>query len=278
MIGAKKYILLFLLVLFPLKTTFGNESQFSCEGAIEIGLGAMAEAVDRGDLERQLDIRAVLHRGRILQAVLHNSEVNDGIKPYYVYPGDPLFIGEHCPGCASVPRKLRSGVVYFDDWQKSQYAIEVIGGLLYQNGTLMHTPRKQPFWTWPMTRRHNNNMDYVMSGHGEIFAYYSKHGHFHHSSAVAGGPVASAGELRVEYGVLKKVTSQTQHYSDNRGIFVGQFFSELHLRGVDLSRLDIDIRHWPLNDKYLKDLESIGIPSDWGLSTRQNWKKLLNLF
>src|SRR5205085_902189 len=68
---------------------------------------------------------------------------------------------------------------------------------------------------------------FVMSKTGEIYASKNQIvGRFHHSSFLAGAPVASAGELKVSNGVLKEVTIKSGHYRPNKELNE-QLFTEL---------------------------------------------------
>jgi hypothetical protein len=56
------------------------------------------------------------------------------------------------------------------------------------------------------------NAIFVMDANGNTFASKTQIvGEFHHSSLAAGQPVAAAGELRVEQGVLKAITDKSGH-------------------------------------------------------------------
>jgi hypothetical protein len=54
---------------------------------------------------------------------------------------------------------------------------------------------------------------FVMDEHGNIYASkYQAVGDFHHSTLANGGPVASAGEIKVTNGKVDFLTSQSGHY------------------------------------------------------------------
>ncbi|GEM_PF-5458213 len=53
---------------------------------------------------------------------------------------------------------------------------------------------------------------YVMSGEGNLHVSSHSAGHRHHSSLLAGAPVAGAGELRVSDGFLKEISNKSGHY------------------------------------------------------------------
>lgn len=53
---------------------------------------------------------------------------------------------------------------------------------------------------------------FVMSADGRFYSTSHKIGLFHHSSFLAGGAVAGAGEMQVEGGTLKYITNKSGHY------------------------------------------------------------------
>ena len=76
---------------------------------------------------------------------------------------------------------------------------------------------------------------FVMDETGRFFASKRQaRGEFHHSSFLAGEPVAAAGEITVDQGVVKAVTLKSGHYKP-REFFMDQFSTELGRRGVDTS-------------------------------------------
>jgi hypothetical protein len=78
---------------------------------------------------------------------------------------------------------------------------------------------------------------YVMSPDGKFYAEGHKPGLFHHSSFLAGGDVAGAGEMKVENGSLKVITNKSGHYQPRTEEML-QVFAELESRGIDLSAVE----------------------------------------
>jgi hypothetical protein len=78
---------------------------------------------------------------------------------------------------------------------------------------------------------------YVMDGNGHLYASEHRLGIFHHSSFLAGGDVAGAGEIKVERGVVKSVTNKSGHYTPTSEEMV-QVFEELEARGVNLAAVE----------------------------------------
>jgi hypothetical protein len=74
---------------------------------------------------------------------------------------------------------------------------------------------------------------YVMDAQGRLFAAQHKVGLFHHSSFLAGGVVAGAGEIKVAGGKVEGITNKSGHYTPTTAEML-QVFAELSNRGVDL--------------------------------------------
>ena len=75
---------------------------------------------------------------------------------------------------------------------------------------------------------------------GPIFASKQQIvGKFHHSSFLSGKPVAAAGEIIVEKGILKLVSHRSGHYQPSAELNE-QFVDELKSRGIDMSRVSIE--------------------------------------
>ncbi|MFN7748095.1 MAG: hypothetical protein ACK5OO_04040, partial [Cyclobacteriaceae bacterium] len=82
---------------------------------------------------------------------------------------------------------------------------------------------------------------FVMDDNGRIFASKTqKVGEFHHSSFLGGKPVAAAGEIEVQQGVIKSISNRSGHYQPDHS-FTNQFINELTTRGVK------DVDKIPLN-------------------------------
>lgn len=75
---------------------------------------------------------------------------------------------------------------------------------------------------------------FVMDVAGRIFASNEKRvGLFHHSSFLAGRPVAAAGEFFVRDGILIQVSAKSGHYQPSRA-HLRQFVRELERRGLEV--------------------------------------------
>ena len=75
---------------------------------------------------------------------------------------------------------------------------------------------------------------YVMAPDGKIYAHTHKISRFHHSSFLAGGDVAGAGEIKVNNGRLTGITNKSGHYRPGPEYLV-QVLKEFRERGANLS-------------------------------------------
>ncbi len=76
---------------------------------------------------------------------------------------------------------------------------------------------------------------FVMDPQGRIFAGPPRIFEFHHSSFLAGGDVASAGELEVASGILLRNNSESGHYKPTEA-HNNQFIQEMKERGIDAEK------------------------------------------
>lgn len=81
---------------------------------------------------------------------------------------------------------------------------------------------------------------YVMNAAGEFFVGESLNGVFHHSSFLAGGAVASAGDIKVVGGEIKSISNNSGHYKPGAA-FLWQAVRQLELLGVDLRGVTVEI-------------------------------------
>jgi hypothetical protein len=117
-------------------------------------------------------------------------------------------------------------VRYLNAKERMEFEVHVMNGRLYDNtGKPLNTPDKGGI--------------FAMSPEGRI--YFAPHdvavkGAFHHSSFLAGAPLAAAGELSVKNGEVRGISMSSGHYLPRRE-HVEQFKRELNRRGV--SGLDL---------------------------------------
>ena len=130
-------------------------------------------------------------------------------------------------------------MVVYDDTAAAQNLTK----LHFRNGKLyLNAECKTPFDTMGMVTA---NMGlgfciYVMSGNGNI--HVSKHsvGDRHHSSLLAGGNVAGAGEMKVILGTLTWISNKSGHYVPSAKQLM-QTLHSLGKKGVDLANVGLNL-------------------------------------
>lgn len=100
-------------------------------------------------------------------------------------------------------------VKYLDSAERQQFKLTIHNGKLHTaDGNLFDTTAGTSLWT-----KGGGRAIFVMDHNGDIYASnYQEKGKFHHSSFLAGAPVASAGELEVRNGELVAMSPQSGHY------------------------------------------------------------------
>jgi len=151
---------------------------------------------------------------------------------YSTTPMDPYYGGEHLPGNTNNWLQGRSTVTYLDDTGRQAYKLTTKNGLLYDaKGNLFDTAGGSS-----LHRGGGGRAIFVMDSTGNIYAsnYHGK-GKFHHSSFLAGGPVAAAGEISVVRGKLTEITDRSGHYKPAPK-FLAQAKDSLSKKGVRCPR------------------------------------------
>lgn len=136
---------------------------------------------------------------------------------------DEEFKGEHVPGNA----RWGTAVKYLKGAQRERFKLSVKDGKLYDSeGNLFDTSTAKSLHST------DPRAIFVMDENGNIYAS-TKHsmGKFHHSSFLAGGDIAGAGELKVSNGELKLLSDQSGHYKPSWAM-TQQVIKELQSRGV----------------------------------------------
>lgn len=149
-------------------------------------------------------------------------------------PADPFA----CSGAALQPKAMHeamigedkgevfdTNVAYFDETQREAYVVTIeAGSLVDADG--------QPFDTAGQLAI------YVLSPEGVLYASAEQEqGKFHHSSFLAGGPVAGAGELIAAEGKVTLLTDHSGHYRPGKQE-TGQALCWFADQGVDLAAVE----------------------------------------
>ena len=139
------------------------------------------------------------------------------------------FVGEADAGNPS--RFFRPDTVhYMSDAERDAHRLTIRDGKLYRSdGTLFDTTDAATLHAG------GGRAMYVMDGEGNVYAStIQTRGYLHHSSFLAGGDVAGAGEMTVEKGVLQEVTRKSGHYRPPEEL-QKQVFDVLGARGIDMT-------------------------------------------
>ena len=81
---------------------------------------------------------------------------------------------------------------------------------------------------------------FVMNAAGQFFAGKSEVGVVHHSSFLAGGAVACAGEVEIQGGVLKTISNASGHYMPGPA-YVWQALKQMQGAGIPLDNVKVEI-------------------------------------
>lgn len=124
-------------------------------------------------------------------------------------------------------------VKYLTAAERQKYRLQIKNGKFYDSsGKLFDTKKADTLFN-------KGRAIFVMDESGSIYAS-TKHqrGFFHHSSFLSGEPVASAGEIVVNKGVLSSVSRKSGHYMPDAE-HLNQFISEIEGSGVNISSINI---------------------------------------
>jgi hypothetical protein len=147
---------------------------------------------------------------------------------------NPRFVGENVPGN---PIWGGNGVKYLTDTERGGYQLFVKDGKLYDaEGNLFDT-------SGAMTVHSGEGRAiFVMDENGNLYASnYQEVGVFHHSSLLAGEPVAGAGELQVSNGEIQIISDKSGHYMPTHD-YTMQTVN--YLRSLGLNINDSQIEFW----------------------------------
>lgn len=128
------------------------------------------------------------------------------------------------------------GVTYLTASELEETRVVVRDGKLYDStGAPFDTGRGTSVWAGGDTRA-----IFVMDRYGNIYASNDHAvGRFHHSSFLGGKPVAGAGELKVEDGVLKLISDKSGHYRPPPEC-MRRVVAALKAAGVDVDGVEFD--------------------------------------
>jgi hypothetical protein len=121
------------------------------------------------------------------------------------------------------------GIVWLTPEQSEKYRVVIKDGKFYDAMGNLYPDTKSS---------HENHFNYVMDAAGNFFLFNEwEEKTIHHSSIVAGGPVAGAGEIIVKDGSIRFIDSNTGHYRKAYKTF-SNVLLELQANGVDTHALE----------------------------------------
>jgi len=144
---------------------------------------------------------------------------------------NPKYVGEDVPGNPI----WGTPVKYLSESERAAYKLNIRDGKIYDSSGRL-------FDTSDASTAHSGGgrAIFVMDENGAFYASKVQQvGEFHHSSLAAGGPVAAAGEMQVDNGLLSVLSDKSGHYMPGR-TFTQQALDSLERNGVDTSPVQKD--------------------------------------
>ncbi len=105
----------------------------------------------------------------------------------------------------------------------------------------------------------NTKAIYVMDAEGNIYIHpKAVMGKIHHSSLLAGSPMAAGGDIRIVNGLITQINNRSGHYHPTPEM-MGQMLDELEVRGTNLEKLEA-----PEVYEHNQDFWESDAPERWG--------------
>ena len=168
---------------------------------------------------------------RLISAVQQQWRAAGG--RYRVTPLQPLYVGEDVPG-----NDIFDGsyVTYLSEAGRQLHALTFFSGRICDAyGNLFDTTDAESLHTG------FGRAIFVMDADGNFYASKEQtYGKFHHSSLVAGGPVAAAGEIEVIGGVLTALSDRSGHYMPRQS-FTDQAIDQLKKKNISFQGVKLDL-------------------------------------
>lgn len=153
-------------------------------------------------------------------------------RAFDVTPMLDQFSDEHLPGNPV----WGTSVDYLDAEAREAFRLSFRDGKIYESSGKL-------FDTEAGSTLHNatGRAIFVMDENGRFYASNNHEmGRFHHSSFFSGAPVAAAGEIGVQNGILKLISDKSGHYRPSQR-FIRQALRQLTREQVKLSGVKKDL-------------------------------------
>ncbi|MFZ4077624.1 MAG: hypothetical protein ACOYKA_06535 [Legionellaceae bacterium] len=123
--------------------------------------------------------------------------------------------------------------IYLTPQERSKHRVLIVDGHFKQHGKLLDTSKK-------ISHGKKGFVAYTLNAKGElsVFEHHGMRDRMAHSSMNAGSPVVAAGELKIEKGVLKAITSHSGHYQPSL-FHMYRALEYLSNQGVDISQTKV---------------------------------------
>jgi hypothetical protein len=151
---------------------------------------------------------------------------------YRTTPMLPRYVGENVPG-----NKIWFGglVRYLTRAERASYLINFRDGLIYTADDVLLDTRDA------LSLHSEGRAIFVMTATGAFYvSKYQMVGEFHHSSLVAGEPVAAAGELEVVRGTLIALSDRSGHYLPSQE-YTRQAIDRLERNHISMVTVTLDL-------------------------------------
>lgn len=162
-----------------------------------------------------------------------SAKAGDTVRFPDTRPMQERFQYENIPGKS--PWMGGKVVKYLDATERQALKLTIRNGLLYDaKGNLFDTRGAGTVWSG------QGRAIFVADENGDIYASkFQEPGAFHHSSILAGEPVAGAGELQVVDGRLELISDNSGHYAPTRQ-YTMQIVNYLRSQGVHIDDNQIE--------------------------------------
>lgn len=169
---------------------------------------------------------------RLIPAALLHRRASGGPR-YQVTSMLSMFVGEHVPG-----NRIWNGsaVTYLMTSQRTAWALKFSAGKIWDaSGGLFDTRDGET------VHSDVGRAIFVMDADGNFYASTRQEiGKFHHSSFLAGAPVAAAGEVEVVEGVLKAISDRSGHYRPRRS-YTSQAIEHMRRNNISFDGVTLDL-------------------------------------